>query len=158
MLWYTHVTFAALVFLVLKIPLQWPWLALPVCMLAAAIPDIDHPDSKISNRFRFASRITELFFSHRGIIHTIFAAVAFSVVVMAICLSTGISTGYTYAFLAGYISHLMMDSLNPAGIAWLHPFSKARARSVIRAGGVGELLILITISGLIALNVMKVFL
>jgi len=44
------------------------------------------------------------------------------------------------------VSHLVADSLNPTGIKWLQPFSKARVKGGIRTGSAAEkLLFLLTV-------------
>ncbi|QGG46858.1 metal-dependent hydrolase [Heliorestis convoluta] len=46
--------------------------------------------------------------------------------------------------LAGYISHLVLDSLNPQGVAWLWPVTRKKFRiPMFDTGGVGESLIVI---------------
>lgn len=158
MMWYTHVIFAALLFLVLKAPMNFPWLAFPLCLAAALMPDIDHHNSKISNKMKITSRIVNLFFNHRGIIHSLVAAIAFSVVVFVICNGIGLGIAYSYVFFLGYASHLFLDSLNPAGIAWLRPFASHRARSMITTNSLGEKAILIIISALTLINFAKLIL
>jgi len=158
MMWYTHVTFAVLLFLILKIPLALPWLSLPVCLLAALLPDIDHRGSKIGRKMSITSRLVTLVFNHRGIIHSLAAAVAFFVVIMVASFSFGFSITYGYAFLLGYASHLFMDSLNPRGVAWLAPLVKHRVRSHVRTNSIGELIVLVVISGLAIANAAKLLL
>ena len=158
MMWYTHVTFAVLLFLVLKIPLNLPWLAVPVCLFAALLPDIDHRNSKIGRKMSITSRLVELVFNHRGVIHSLAAAVAFFVVIMVASYSFGFSLTYGYAFLLGYASHLVLDSLNPRGVAWLAPFAKHRVRSHVRTNSLWELAILVAIGGLAIANAAKLLL
>ena len=46
-------------------------------------------------------------------------------------------------FFLGFISHLVADSLNPAGIKWLQPFNKAKVKDGIRTGSFLEKLFLL---------------
>ncbi len=157
-MWYTHIIFAALLFLVVKLPLKWPWLALPVCLLAALIPDIDKRNSKLGHKLGFVSRLIEILFNHRGIIHSLFAGIAFFVMILVATYNFGISTVYSYAFLLGYLSHLFLDSLNPSGIAWLAPLTGKRMSSRIKTNGIGEVLLLVLLSALTIVNVVKLVL
>lgn len=44
--------------------------AMGVGAIGATIPDIDHPNSKISHKLKPVSAIVTLMFSHRGIFHS----------------------------------------------------------------------------------------
>ncbi len=158
MMWYTHLIFAMLIFLVVKLPLKWPWLALPVCLLASLMPDIDTHRSKLGRKAGFVSRLIEILFNHRGIVHSIFAALAFFVLLFTASATIGISPVYSYAFVLGYISHLFLDSLNPYGVAWLAPLTGKRVRSKIRTNGIGETIVLVLISALTVANIVKIVL
>jgi len=155
MIWITHTIFAALLFLLLKYPINLPWLALPVCLLAALLPDIDHHNSKITNKLGFVGRLTSMLFDTRGIVHSFIGALAFFTLVYVAVANLGLNMGYAYAFGIGYVSHLFLDSLNPMGIAWLNPFSKTRLSGKIRTGGYAEVAILIVIGGLTIVNIVK---
>jgi len=157
-MWYTHAVFAALLFLTLKVPLKFPWLAFPVCVLASLIPDIDHHKSKIGRKMSIISRLVELIFSHRGLIHSLVAAVAFSVFVFVACYNFGIGLVYSYVFFMGYASHLFLDSLNPRGIAWLAPLTKLRLRSYVKTNSISEILIFVAVSGLTIANIVNTIL
>jgi len=156
MIWITHIIFASLLFLLLKYPINMPWLALPVCILAALLPDIDHHNSKMTNKIGFVGRLTSMLFDTRGIVHSLIGAIAFFTLVYVAVANLGFNMGYAYAFSIGYISHLFLDSLNPMGIAWLNPFSKSRLRGKIRTGGYGEVALLVMIGGLTIANIVKI--
>lgn len=101
--------------------------------IGSLLPDIDHRKSKISNRnigTQLTSSVVSLFFSHRGVIHTpIFIAFLGALILPA---SVAFADQYWFAnytalgVLAGMISHLVMDTLNPGGIMWLFPLSRRR--------------------------------
>lgn len=156
MIWITHLVFAALIFLFIRAPLKLSWIALPVCLFAAVFPDLDHKNSKISSSMGITSRIVSLIFNHRGIIHSLVSAVTFSVLIYLAMETLGWPVNYSYAFFIGYISHLLIDSLNPMGVAWLSPFKDGRAKSVIPCGGAVEIVLLILLSAATAMKFVKI--
>lgn len=101
--------------------------------LGSLLPDLDHGKSKISNKnigTQLTSSVVRLFFSHRGVIHTpIFTAFLGAALFAA---SAAFAGNYSFAddavsgVIAGMISHLVMDTLNPGGIMWLFPLSRRR--------------------------------
>ena len=52
---------------------------------------------------------------HRGITHTPFMAILLSSLLLPLKMD------YGFAFLFGYISHLLTDYLTPTGIMWAYP-------------------------------------
>jgi len=60
------------------------------------------------------------------------------------CLFSGARALYRWETLAvacfflGFVSHLAADSLNPTGIKWLQPFSKAKVKDGIKTGSAAE--------------------
>ncbi len=155
MIWITHVIFAALLVLLLKFPINLPWLAIPVAMMAALIPDIDHHNSKITNKGGFITRLISNFFNTRGIVHSLIGALAFFTIAYTSTVNLGLNPGYAYAFGIGYGSHLFLDSLNPMGVAWLRPFTQSRLRGKIKTGSFFEVILLVLIAGLTLLNAVK---
>lgn len=99
-------------------------------IFGSTIPDIDHPKSSISREHKATARCVNMMTKHRGIVHTpLFAVILYLIFDMLI-------TNDKYWFLdvfnkgvfIGYISHLVLDMLNPAGIQAFYPFSKKRFR------------------------------
>ena len=99
-------------------------------VFGSLLPDIDHFNSKISNKnfaTKMISAVTTTIFKHRGFLHTplfilLTGAVLFvfgqyycewlNLLILPIC--------------AGMLSHLCLDTLNPQGIMWAYPFSRRR--------------------------------
>lgn len=102
--------------------------------LGGLVPDIDKRGSKISNKARVVSTITELTCGHRGIIHTPFMLVILSIIMFVLIKKAQITNIYILAsaisFILGYFSHLALDLLTPAGIMLLYPFSKKRTHII----------------------------
>lgn len=107
--------------------------------ISAVIPDIDHPNSYIGKKHKVTSFITNKTMGHRGAMHSPFILLILSVLFLVlfnyipkdiwnyqnnILKISNILTILLTSFVAGYFSHLLMDSLTVGGIPWLYPFSK----------------------------------
>lgn len=107
--------------------------------VGSIMPDIDNGTSKISNKSLFAKLFgvtAEAVIGHRGMIHTPLTGALLSLLMYWLAsysVSAGSMSSYVQMLLpiffgAGYLSHLVLDSLNPAGIKWFWPFKKRRYR------------------------------
>ena len=105
------------------------------CGIGALLADIDHPHSMI-NKLCFPigyplSRCCK----HRTYTHTIWFALF--ITFLNFCLIS--SLYYILGCFIGMLSHLVLDSLNPTGVAWFYPVSKLKHHVLsIRTGGAGE--------------------
>lgn len=130
----THLAFAFLCFTAGQIILGRtvdPLLALPPLFLGALLPDIDTSTSFIGRLFFSLSRWLETRLGHRQEVHTL--AVAGVVGALA---SPLVWAGFGLSWLAlvgGFISHLVLDMLQPTGIMLAWPI---RARFVLFQGRV----------------------
>lgn len=93
--------------------------------LGGLIPDIDHPNSKISHKLKPVSAIVSMMFSHRGFFHTPILYLVLWAFWEMLCPGAGYLMYGRILFL-GIASHLVLDSLNPGGIPVFFPFSKKR--------------------------------
>ena len=140
----THAAFALLCYYVIAYLMKLPFdasLSLALLMLGALLPDIDHPRAFLAQQFslfRLASRGVGRFVTHRGIVHSLLAAIIATFIVWVVAVLYRWETLVVACFFLGYISHLGIDSLNPTGIKWLQPFKKAKASNGIRTGSVAE--------------------
>lgn len=92
-------------------------IGIAVGALAALLPDIDEPNSMLSRKIPIIPHIVG-FFGHRKITHSLLGAFLFSVP-MFIWLPE-----YLTVFVAGYLSHLVLDSMTNMGTPWLFPIEK----------------------------------
>lgn len=118
----------------------------PVSSLAAALasllPDVESPGSFLGRRLPVVSRAANLAFGHRQALHSLLAAAGACAASFAVARTSGLPGDLSAAVLAGYASHLVLDSLNPAGVPWFWPL-KARVRlPLAEVGGVLERLVL----------------
>jgi len=108
-----------------------------IVLFASALPDIDHPDSKMGKNFKPIAFL----FEHRGFFHSLWALIAVFLV-----FSLWLGRVYVYAALIGYLSHLLADMLTREGIKPIHPFSNKAIRGFIRTGTFLEFLVFMAIS------------
>ena len=101
--------------------------------IGSVIPDIDEPNSIAGRKIWIISKIIKKVFGHRMITHTpIFVlalAIGFYYLGQSYVLNTEYFEWYYFGvmgFLVGYVSHFVMDSLNPTGIMYLWPLSRKR--------------------------------
>lgn len=102
--------------------------------LGALVPDLDHPQSVLSNRVGIVGLPFRIL-SHRGVTHSIVAAAA-------ILLLAGMVPSewrpYAIAAALGYSSHIVLDGLTISGVPLLWPWSQRFRLSNIRTGGLSE--------------------
>ncbi|HJX05820.1 MAG TPA: metal-dependent hydrolase [Candidatus Nanoarchaeia archaeon] len=133
----THLAFALFLSLMIVKNAVLPvnsYVFVAIILLGSLLPDIDSGTSFIGKRFK----LTSLFFKHRGMVHSIIFMTGFSIVVFSITKSIY----YFLAFAAGYLSHLLLDSLTPKGVAFFWP-NKKRMRGRFRTTGLVDILLLV---------------
>jgi len=136
----THAAFALLCYYVIAyfagLPFDAP-MVLTMLVVGSLLPDIDHPRGFLARQFylfKRTSRGIRKFVTHRGIFHSLLAALIATAVVWLVSMFYNLEMLAVACFLLGFISHLTLDSLNPTGIKWLQPFSKAKVKDGIRTG------------------------
>jgi inner membrane protein len=103
-----HWQFAFLVWLLIQIQIP-EWINPLPFLLGSIFPDADIRKSMIGKIIPLW-----LFFKHRQFVHSLQAAVLFSLPVVCIYWKWGI------LFFIGFLFHLMMDSGTPSGIRWIY--------------------------------------
>ena len=154
----THVAFAVLCYYIIayfaKLPFEAP-MVLTLLIIGSLIPDIDHPRAFLNQQFYLFKRASGSFgglVTHRGIVHSFLAAVIATAVVGIIAIFYQLEMLAVMCFFLGFVSHLVADTLNPAGIKWLQPFSKAKVKDGIRTGSaIEKIFLLVTIVAVVAI-------
>lgn len=126
-----------------------PVIFIPLVLLGALLPDVDHENSKI-NRLVPITRIIPWFFAHRGFFHSLWPP--FLIMVAAIIVGAPLIGVY---LVIGYLSHLLSDMLTQAGIGPFHPLLRFRLKGPLRTGGVTELLLFIVVVAADALLIIR---
>lgn len=99
-------------------------LFLSLILFSSALPDIDHPNSKLGKYIPFNSLL-----EHRGFFHSFLFLPFFALVLYYFNKSN-----YALPLMIGYSSHLISDSITKEGIMPLHPLTKFRLKGFISTG------------------------
>lgn len=102
--------------------------------VSSLLPDIDHANSWIGRRTPVVSWGIQALFGHRGIMHSLLGALLVGWLVPVLVGYFGFSISWKVV-LAGYLSHLVLDTLTPSGVPWLWPLSWKIAVPLVRTGG-----------------------
>lgn len=133
----THITFGMLLTLLIfnlynpQLSQQTINLYLIAAAVGSLLPDIDHPKAYVSRRHWMAhgaSHLLEAVAHHRGLTHSLLALVLLSGITIAGLNYLRADVYLTIPFALGYLSHLLIDSLNPSGVKWLLPISQRTLR------------------------------
>lgn len=124
-------------------------------------PDLDHKGSYLSKRMKITSMVMSNMFSHRGVTHSpillSLGTFAFYFLSMLLCPGdiNGIIAG---GFLAGAISHVLLDWLTKGGVPILLPFTKSKYSLLkMKSGRFGEKMVFILCIGLTSYLLMTQF-
>jgi inner membrane protein len=103
--------------------------------VAALLPDIDHPSSKMRQRMGRIGHLGLAWLPHRGLTHTLIFT--FIIAILSLVLTR---SPVMWVIPLAYLSHLIGDSLTRRGIPLFWPFRKATfyflpRRLRIRSGG-----------------------
>jgi inner membrane protein len=121
----THVTFGTLSYFVVAAMLQWQpsTAAVATAALGSLLPDIDLPTSAVGRPlFPLAKALNEQI-GHRTLTHSF---VGIFLLLLILSPLFFIDSLILWALLIGYVSHLLIDTTNKAGIELLYP-SRLRA-------------------------------
>jgi inner membrane protein len=121
----THVTFGALCYFVAAAALQWQpsTAAVATAALGSLLPDIDLPTSAVGRPLFPVARALNEQIGHRTLTHS-FLGIFLLVVILSPLFF--LDSLILWALVIGYVSHLLIDTVNKAGIELLYP-SRLRA-------------------------------
>jgi inner membrane protein len=133
----THVIAAGLI----GIMVATKWDAHPayvlVCAIGGLFPDTDSEHSILGRWIP----LWKWFYPHRkNVLHSLQGALWIS----GLC-AIGLNVIAAFFFLFGYISHLLLDTLNKKGVPWLWPKPTCYSLASIKVGSKGEWFALILI-------------
>ncbi|MBI5073256.1 metal-dependent hydrolase [Candidatus Woesearchaeota archaeon] len=115
----THILFSVLclLFYVDYVEVKHILLFSFLLFFAALFPDIDEAGSAIGKKTKPFSNIINIICGHRGVFHSLLLPSA-----AALTLLFFQQTEAAVAVFIGYVSHLVMDMITPAGIYLFYPF------------------------------------
>lgn len=127
--------------------------------VAGLLPDMDASESKIHHASKGFTRVGSLMFTHRGVTHTMWAALFFTLLSF---LLFNFHPMVPLIVFSGYMSHLLLDMLNKSGVRILLPMKK-KFRLVPRwmgfkvGGSLDFVLMYVSIIGILAFFLTQVF-
>jgi len=105
-------------------------------LIATLFVDIDSTKSKLGSYWIF--RPFQLFFSHRGMIHSLLIAFVISLVIYSFSVAAGVG------FFVGYFNHLFLDFFTKRGIHLFWPIYKNKFSLIgFSSGGIFEEIIFV---------------
>lgn len=124
------------------LPTTAGFLAVFAGALGGLLPDADHPQSYVGRRLPLVSDLAFHTLGHRGGLHSllmcclIYLAGRWLISVLPFTVPGGVYLAQALA--AGYLSHLVLDALNPQGVKPLWPISWRLAVPLAESGGILE--------------------
>jgi inner membrane protein len=162
----THAIFgvAALAGSFLLVGEEPPLYAYPAAVVAAWLPDVDNPRSRLGNGLSrmknpilnritrpvsWALRVTSFLLfrtvGHRTLTHSLLGVALFVVLVAPVAT---LSPSMLAALVIGYVSHLVADALNKRGVPLLWPVGQSMRLLPhgVRSGGVAEFAVALVVA------------
>ncbi len=95
------------------------------CLLFSLLPDIDHINSFIGNKFKFISYYILKYFGHRTITHSfiILYLLYLFIFYFKFLYLFNISISIKYGIIIGYLSHILADMFTIRGVNIFWPFN-----------------------------------
>lgn len=124
--------------------ISWP--AAVSAGIASLLPDIDTHESTVGRLVSPVSWAIEKTVGHRNLFHSIWAAMA--VYLSCQFLPYDVSLGV----LIGYLSHILLDAFNPAGVRIFWPVPFNLSIPLVQAGSLLEYLLVMPVAVLLLLK------
>jgi inner membrane protein len=142
MLWRTHFLAGAAAGLIMagSADIKTAAISTVVAGVSALLPDLDDPNSKMGRVIPIVSWAVKKVVGHRGPLHSLVGTGAASLLA-AIFLNLGHAHYLTPMVTVGYLSHLIVDSLNPQGCPWLWPLNMHFKIPLVSTGSIIEKMI-----------------
>jgi len=149
MLLRTHLVVAVMIYLFIMNLLREKIMFFVFLLIATVFVDIDSKKSKLGKRWYL--RPLQWFVSHRGVFHSLLAALVFSFVIFSFNHYAG------YGFFVGYLIHLILDCLTDRGCRMFWPISDLKFSFFVRSGGLIEEIIFVLVFLFDLFLVFKIF-
>jgi len=165
MMYITHLSLSLAIFYFLAYFQLFPpsVILMIVLGIGTLIPDIDHPESYISNTGSFTKflslTLTKELTHHRGFFHSIYGAII--VTIIASIIFFNIFPDFSpvqlaLVFFMGYVFHLIGDSLTVSGVDWLWKNKKYHISGFIKTGGQLEAILMYALIFIIGYFFLKI--
>lgn len=127
--------------------------------LAALLPDIDSPHSRLGRIVRPVSDVLNFALGHRGFLHSLWG-MAFLVAIAVFTATFWVESALVWCFVLpvavlGYLSHLFLDALTPGGVPLLWPRRGNVSLPLVRTGSLLERLLFLPALAAVAVVVLS---
>jgi len=116
--------------------------ASPVLMFAvlfgSIFPDLDLISSKPSRKLKHSAEVLSTLFRHRGFLHSLWLPLG---IILLSTLFFPILLELAIGFLAGYSTHLLLDSFTRRGIHLFYPLKWPYLKGPLKTGGLIDMLL-----------------
>lgn len=109
-----------------QMPLVPAALAVGAAMIGGVLPDLDHPNSKVTKKTGILGFCSSRLFKHRGVLHTPIVYITIWSLLTLFVVHNPLSRAVICGLLVGELSHLFLDMLNPSGIPLFWPLTRKR--------------------------------
>lgn len=134
-------------------------------VIGSLLPDLDHPQSTISQHIPIVGCLISSLTRHRGILHSLLGVVVFyflcGVLMIPAVAATGnprIAASLPAGLLMGYVFHIGADMLTKGGVRLLYPLKWNLGVGIFKTGGLLEFGFRVVLMGWIVLQVIQVLL
>ncbi|MGB9791866.1 MAG: metal-dependent hydrolase [Thermacetogeniaceae bacterium] len=112
-----------------------------VAAAAALLPDVESSKSFVGRKLPGVSHAGSLVVGHRNATHSLLAALGVFLVGLLFSKTANFPVPFVWAAFIGYLSHLILDTFNPAGVPWFWPLKIRLRIPIVQTGGALERLI-----------------
>jgi len=109
--------------------------------VGSLLPDLDHPQSLLSQMIPIIGGVISNITRHRGILHSILAVVILFFVggfVAGLSNNSMMLLWFWSAMIFAYIGHILADMMTKHGVQLLYPFKWRVGLKLMRTNGLGE--------------------
>jgi len=136
MLGITHAAGGMFVGTMIGAAFKEPLIGAAIGAVAGLLPDIDHPNSLVSQRIPILPVLMNIVFGHRGLTHTIWFC--FLIAGMIACIAFFVS-GWAYTHFGlyvfgGMLSHLVLDGVTKSGVKPFAPLAVCSWKGFVTTG------------------------
>lgn len=125
-------------------------------MIGSLLPDIDLPNSKISQKIPIIPTLINKCFGHRGFIHSPSFLLLTTILIHQLLSHFNYHMPFIFAgFMIGYLAHLLQDMFTKGGIPLFSPFSRRRYSLSFNRSGSSIDYILTTFIGIAWLGILN---
>lgn len=147
MLWRTHILAGASAGLLVAghgADLKTMAISAGVAGIGALLPDIDSPHSKLGRKVPMLPKLLTVTVGHRGLLHSIPGAIMVSLLMASVAklFLTNLFPDLLLLVMAGYLSHIFIDTFTNSGCPWLWPLPIHIRVPLVHTGSLIEKLVI----------------